>query len=342
MFRFLLCFMTALAAMPAIAFNINIVPNSYTGTYEVVGDELGIVSGNQTFTLAQGTHNLKIAPGVSFNFDVDSSGNVTNISTAAAASASGSTLTFNNTTITIDPDDYTGAYSMRGVNTTKTSGIRNFILLPGISSYIVDIANGVSFKIDVNGSGVVSSQDADHASGSGSTLTFNTVTITINPGEYTGVYYLDEVNETSASGQRNFIVIPDLESYIVVISAGVSFRFDVNADGTVDYATIHSYPNTYTVSGSTLTFVTDDIEVDPADDTVNYRITGVNNTYAAGGRTFKVVRDIGASYQFQANVGGTVYSGTFAVNYPCSIPTSMPLTLGGKHFTVACNILSCS
>src|SRR5947208_1913661 len=86
----------------AFASSITIDPGLYTGRYIVAGS--GVFTGRNTLDLQSGTHyidNGTSIGGSSFSFDVDSSGNVGNISPSSAATAGGSSLLFHNVTINV-------------------------------------------------------------------------------------------------------------------------------------------------------------------------------------------------------------------------------------------------
>ena len=65
---------------------------------------------------------------------------------------------------------------------------------------------------------------------------FNTTTITVDPGAYTGTYIIRNVNNTGAAGQRDFILLPGVNNYLLDISPGTAFQFNVDATGDVTSA----------------------------------------------------------------------------------------------------------
>src|SRR5437667_9601884 len=112
-----------LFASGAFAFSITIDPGSYTGRYIVSGN--GQFTGKTILNLPSGTYyidNGSSIGGSSFNFNVDTSGNVTNISPSAAATPGGSSLLFNNVTINVQPLSYTGRYILASYYPMPYSG----------------------------------------------------------------------------------------------------------------------------------------------------------------------------------------------------------------------------
>ena len=290
----------------ALAFPINIAPGAYVGTYNPAGK--GLVTGPLTVDLNPGTYNVVIAPGSGFTFVVDVNGNVTTVSPAAAAQGNQNTLTFATTTVAVNPGFYTGTYSIAGVNNTSASGQRSFILMPGLD-YILGIApsNAFLFHVDENGD-VTTVTPATAAQGNGNTLTFTTTTVVVNPGAYTGTYNVAGVNNTSASGQRSFVLMRGLRDYILGIAPGNDFRFTVGGDGnitTVNPATAAQG------NGSTLTFTTTTVLVNPGAYSGTYSIRGVNSTPASGQRSFILmpgladyILDIAPGNDFRFRVDG--------------------------------------
>ncbi len=249
--------LVALSPTNALGFTINIDPGAYVGSYNPAGQ--GFVTGPTTAALNAGTYSVGIAPGNGFSFVVDASGNIASVSPATAAQGNGSTLTFTTTTITVNPGAYTGTYSIAGVNNTAAPGVRSFVLMPGLTDYILGIAPGNDFRFHLDGSGNIAAVNpAAAAQGNGSILLFNTTTILVDPGAYTGTYSIRSVNNTAASGQRSFILIKGLGDYILDIAPGNDFRFRVDGNGAVGTTTAAAVG-----VGNTLAFNTTTIAVVP-------------------------------------------------------------------------------
>jgi len=87
----------------AQAFLINIDPGAYTGFYSIRGQTSAISGILENIELSAGNFAVQLTSDQNiFLFNVDAAGDVTSLNTAAAQGA-GNTLTFNTTTIIIDP-----------------------------------------------------------------------------------------------------------------------------------------------------------------------------------------------------------------------------------------------
>jgi len=307
------------------AFSITIDPDAYTGKYSVPGAVS--VTGVQIVSLNAGTHFVDIGPGINFSFSVSSTGDVTS-GNPAAAHGVGSTLTFHTTTISVDPTvDYTGTYSLRGVDISSSSGLESFVLLPGIGGYLLDIAPGVGFRFEVSSSGQVTSRNLTAAHGVGSTLVFDTTTISVDPTvDYTGTYSLRGVDRSSSSGLESFVLLPGIGGYLLDIAPGVGFRFDVSSSGQVTSRNLTAAHGV----GSTLVFDTTTIFVDPIDYTGNYGIRGVASFGSSGLESFNLLPGI-SGYILDIAPG---INTRFNVASPCAVPPEV--FVDGFTFELSC------
>ena len=132
--------------------------------------------------------------------------------------------------ITIDPDAYTGKYTVPGA--ASVTGVQIVSLNAG--THFVDIAPGINFSFSVSSTGDVTSGNPAAAHGVGSTLVFDTVSITVDPtASYTGKYNLPGVHNGTSSGLQSFSLMPGITGYLLGIAPGVAFRFDVSSSGQV-------------------------------------------------------------------------------------------------------------
>ena len=147
-------FLTVIPSNSAVAIPIDIKPSfndlEYTGTYRVNGG--ATVTGPTTVELPPGQHRIDLAPGVAFSFTVAADGVVTSLS--KAAKGGDKTLTFNTIEVKVYPGDYTGTYSMRGVDDEKKPGERTFVLMPGVGGYPIDIKPALAYRFNVDDKGV--------------------------------------------------------------------------------------------------------------------------------------------------------------------------------------------
>ncbi len=225
-------FLTVIPSNSAVAIPIDIKPSfndlEYTGTYRVNGG--ATVTGPTTVELPPGQHRIDLAPGVAFSFTVAADGVVTSLS--KAAKGGDKTLTFNTIEVKVYPGDYTGTYSMRGVDDEKKPGERTFVLMPEAGAYILDIASSVGFRFRVAADGDVSDQVP--AKGGPNTLTFNTTTVEVVPGAYTGTYSMRGVDDEKKPGERTFVLMPGVGGYPIDIKPALAYRFNVDDKGVPD------------------------------------------------------------------------------------------------------------
>ena len=137
-----------------------------------------------------------------FRISVYASGSVSS-NNPDALQAVGNTLTFNNTTIITDPGNYPTSYSVQGAG-PKSSGGQTLVLVPDLSYRLAfgDFSD-IFFFVDTSGNVISSNPDA--VQGTGNTLTFQTATITIDPGDYTGLYYVNGPIG-NATGVETFLI----------------------------------------------------------------------------------------------------------------------------------------
>ena len=182
--------------------------------------------------------------------------------------------------INIEPGSYSGPYNPAGQG-TRTGP--SSIILPAGNNYRVYLDNTHSaFHFNVDAAGNVSSLNPDAASGSGSTLTFNTVHITIDPAAYTGTYSLNG----RFSGVQGFDLLPGVNNYGLWLSnTGNALRIDVDAGGNVTSQNAAAA----TGVGNTLVFNTTTIHVDPGSYKGSYVMGSNNGEGGTGVRSFTVL-----------------------------------------------------
>ncbi len=207
-------FVLVLHAAPAEAAPVEITvdPDGYTGRWVIQG-ATSFLSGRQTVSVEPGTRRVQIGVGGIFLITVSTDGTVTSLN-SDAATALGNVLTFENTTISVDPDGYTGLWSLQFA-ADHLPGARSVLVVPGVN-YRVRIGVGGSFLITVAGDGTVTSLNPDAATVVGGVLTFENTTISVDPDGYTGFWSLQFAAD-SLSGAQSVLVVP-----------GVRYRFLVN------------------------------------------------------------------------------------------------------------------
>src|SRR5205823_4322568 len=173
----------------------------------------------------------------------------------AAATASGSTLTFNTTNVTVNPGGFTGPFEIYGLTNWGHGAPVTATVVPGLTYEVALYSSAFGFSVD--GSGNVTSDNAAAATGSGSTLTFNTTNVTVNPGGYTRPFEIYGVTDWFQGAPLTATVVPGL-TYEVALS-GPGFLFSVDGSGNVTSDNAAAA----TGSGSTLTFNTTNVTINP-------------------------------------------------------------------------------
>lgn len=186
---------------------IQIDPVDYLGGYSPIG--LDRYTGPQTLVLIPGAlWRIRFHAGAEANFTIDASGNVSTMDTDSITAA-GNTVTFKNTPVQFDPVDYLGSYTP--LNFDPYSGVQTLALIPGLN-WGVRFGNGqADFAIDA--AGTVTTTDTDSITAAGSTVTFNNVDVTIDPGTFTGDYRLDGIG--NVSGIQDIVVVPGVPWRII-------------------------------------------------------------------------------------------------------------------------------
>jgi PKD repeat protein len=288
-------------------FSIEIDPSGYTGRYYLISDGTKL-NGPALFELEPGTHALEIYGVGSLTFDVDDEGNVTSQNTAAA-SVWERTLRFNTASVIIDPSGYVGNYDVAlGEIAPFGNGSRSIVAVKGMNGYPLRVYGVESFAFNVDAAGNVTSQDPIVATGAGSTLQFNTTTVTIDPAGYTGNYdvVLSQV-APFGNGSRSIVAVKGMDGYAVRIYSADTFAFNVDSEGNVS----SQDPVAATGVGSTLRFNTTIVTIDPSDYRGYYDVvlgqvatagSGVRDVVAVRGMDGYALRLYGLSTIFLFNV----------------------------------------
>jgi hypothetical protein len=216
-----------LLSVPAVvkaAVSIRVDPGAYAGDWWIQGMP-NYRTGVQNVSLNPGQLIVQIGVAGAFNINVAADGMVTSLNTAAA-SGGPATLTFNTTTITVNPGAYTGQWWLYYA-TPSATGIKSLELVPGVNyQALVGVAGAFNFSVAADG--MVTSLNTAAASGGPATLMFNTTTITVNPGTYTGqwgLYYA----APSAAGVRTLALVPGFPgiTYVLQVPGQPSQNFSV-------------------------------------------------------------------------------------------------------------------
>jgi hypothetical protein len=226
-----------LIALASTASAITIDPASYGGRYIISGPGFRATSfvGKQILPLADGSYaiddgtNVCCALGTSSSFEITIAGGaivaVTNQVTAApssAASASGDTLTFNPVAVDFDPGTYTGRWFVTAYEGLELKGAHSLQLLPDLEyglddgAFIVVSGAPSGFLFALDGSGDVTIGTPAAAVASGSSIGFNSATLSVDPGSYTGNYASCGDPSHPLSGLQPVTFINGLVVYLMI------------------------------------------------------------------------------------------------------------------------------
>lgn len=189
-------------------------------------------------------------------FTINANGQIENVfngitlGPSGAAVASGSTLIFNNATITIEPNAYTGKYLLGSHYHSTFQSRQNIVVIPELlnhfdnnGGYNTFTVNGVraatAFLFMVNASGVITGAiDLEHylartigasmATANGSVLSLKTINVRVDPTNYTQSYRIG--GYSLGTGVRTLTLIPGLATGLIAANdvSGV-FIPDVSA-----------------------------------------------------------------------------------------------------------------
>ena len=109
---------------------VNIDPASYAGVWHISG-VLGSTRGPAQVSLNSGAYTLVVGEIGTLNFSLAPDGTVS-VSNGAAATGGMGSLTFNTTSINVNPLGYAGSWLIRSV-TERVRGTASVILVPGLS-----------------------------------------------------------------------------------------------------------------------------------------------------------------------------------------------------------------
>jgi hypothetical protein len=231
LFSFLIGLPQSLATTPV---SVSVNPNGYSGKWTI---DVHSGDGSKVVDLIPGSYQVKFAlTGFDINVAVDGTISVEN--TVSAIGGQG-TLTFNTTTLNVNPNGYEGRLSIGAgpvlgspSNPTETLST---LVVPGLS-YTFEVAYHANFRISIDGNGNVTTDNDAAASTSGNTLTLNTTTLNVEPNGYEGRLSMGlgpVFGWSSASAETlSKLVVPGL-SYTFEVALYSNFRINIDSTGNV-------------------------------------------------------------------------------------------------------------
>ena len=146
---------------------LQIDPADFVGSYFVNGG--AALTGPFTADLPAGNHTLKVATSNPFSFTIDAFGNVSTANTGAASTVA-NLLTFNTTTVNLEPEMFAGHHGppLTGPS-TFVPGPHAVTLVANLQNYGLQVASSDGFRFDIDASGIVSTANTVAAQASGNT-----------------------------------------------------------------------------------------------------------------------------------------------------------------------------
>jgi len=312
--------LSVVAWVCAFATPVTIDPVAYPGPWDFQGVRR---HGAASFDLAPGTYGLTLAgtSGGTGTLTVHADGTV-DLAPASRFHSSGSTAYFHNAVVEIDTVGFTGEWSTASVS--RRRGGTTAVFVPN-AGYLIQIHPG-SFAFQVLADGTVQA-DGIHAEGLGDTLTFVTTPVSVDVGDYAGLWTWHAVRDRAPGDAVDVPVVPAMT--YEVDPGGVSrFRFVVDADGVVEsLAPASAYGD-----GDTLRFETLLVDLWHDGFVGTWTLDQVFYTTAPSAQAYVVP---GLTYLLIANSGPRV---TFVIGPECpAIPPELPLV--GSVWRWECAVL---
>ena len=150
----------------ALGIQVRIDPADYAGQWTV--DYGPVQRGIAVVDLGEpdattGFHVISIS-GAELFFNVAGDGTVT-VENGKAATGGAGTLTFNTTTIKVNPVRFTGNWRVSAGATPDLSGVNFVTLVPGLRFYSLEVGATGGFSFDIADDGTVTVQNSTAASG---------------------------------------------------------------------------------------------------------------------------------------------------------------------------------
>lgn len=327
---------------------VTVDPALYQGDWKVMipGGATLVTGGNglpETISVPAGTYEAVIgfAGGASFLFEVAAGGAVS-VPNGVSAVGAPNALSFNTTTISVNPGAYAGSWRFELGVTPAFAGPQSVVLVPGVTySALVGSAGPSAFSVSVGAGGTVSVPNGISAVGGSATLDFNTFSLSVATGSYAGEWLLFNNITGNLVGDQVLTVVPGLRYAMVIGGTRSNARFDfVHAD---DGSGIVTVLNGVSASGGVdlLSFNSETIFVDPGTFAGDWEVGGVLRTTGLSSLTIvpmAMSSDLAAGeyrlYNMAASGGPFEL---FTVGAPCEVAPSS-LSVGGEDFAIACGV----
>ena len=338
---------------------VTLDPAAFQGSYGLGRAQPSFLAGLQTVYLPPGGSGPGEGPGLyalSFGyannvvFAIDSAGAVSASSTKI--SISGSTITFITVPITFDPGLYVGLWALDRAQ-SWISGEQTLNLVPAGTGaddsggrYIMtfsDYLNAVFFDIAPDGS---ISTDSTKVTVTGSTISFETRPVVVDPGSYQGLWSMAR-SQTWITGLQTVHLVPqgsgadDLGGRFILQFGDGTVRtwFDLDADGNVHPVTAFdpAFADKVTLADNRLVAKTVSIRIEPLDYTGAYNLGRAHPLPATG----DLLVDLVPSGQYPLGRLTPPTTASFELRSPCAVDTGLDsdpelLVMTGNQFRITC------
>jgi hypothetical protein len=318
-------FLFARASSAAV---IHVDPGGYPGEYRIAGGPFVVGPGAADLP-AGGPYQLGLRFVGDVFFEVDAGGNVTSL-TPDSAYGDGDTLVLRNTTITVNPGSFGGDY--RVLFFPFGPGIRTHALVPGLGmSYVCGLfAGDISFQVDAAGN--VINHTPNSATASGSTLTFRTATVNVDPGAYPGAWGVWGNPLQFGAHPATVVTGLGMQWFVGIHQDVGDIHFQVDTAGNL----VNLAPGSADIVGTTLVLKNTIIYVNPSSPTVEYDI--IYFPIGTGPRNFVLIPGSTLSWSLEINNPDHTYGGRarFTVTDLCAISPDA-VSVGSNDFDLSCS-----
>jgi hypothetical protein len=213
----------------AFAAQVTVDPNGFPGFVKLCKRVNGVFEctfnfGLQTIDAPNDSDILMNAGGENYTFLVDTLGNVSNPN-PNSFDVSGSEIVFKTVEIQIDPLDHEGSWTLQNIG-SFTSAQTFPLLLDADMSIGFASQDRLIFHVSAAGS-IVPDPETPSFTIFENTLTFNTVSVDVDPGAFQGDYFVHGIS--GASGPSSYHLIPGLGFNLFVGTPREGHRFEVSS-----------------------------------------------------------------------------------------------------------------
>ena len=222
----LLAVLSAISPSRAEALSVYVDPGAYSGPWfaSTSPSPPGNHTGAQTLDFATGSNFVYVGSYGAIEFFLAGDGTVTVAGGNDAATGGASTLTFQNSSLSVNPSLFTGDWLINGVTGTL-NGPQTLVIVPGLR-YGIDIGQvGGRMFVTVAADGQVTVENGVSGVGGPGSLVLNTVLVNVDPGLYEGKWELFGGIRAYASGPDLVTLVPGIGPYGIRPGLGLNPSF---------------------------------------------------------------------------------------------------------------------